>query len=160
MTADIDGLMRDFVGGTSSSTEVETMVGRLEKMLDVKHADMFEGKAAKAPANWPETAHDALIRLNFNENSGSWSFGFVDKSKIIDIISRLKGLYKNEDVVDNPLGVALSRVPREDLKEIGIHLKRLIKDTAPEPVPAGPIRNEIQSYPLPRISANSLGRST
>ena len=47
------------------------MVERLQGMLNVRQADMFEGKAVKAPENWPEAANDALIRLNFNENSGS-----------------------------------------------------------------------------------------
>ena len=68
-------------------------------------------------------ANGAPIRLNFNDNSISWSFGLIDQSKIIYLISRLKGLYKNEDVVDNPIEVALSRVPREGLNEIGVHLK-------------------------------------
>ena len=94
-------------------------------MLDVKWSDMFEGKKVKAPRSWPNGANDALVRLNFNEKTLSWSFGFVDKSKIIDLISRLKGLYKNEDVVDNPLEVALSRIPREDLKEIVRNIRRL-----------------------------------
>ena len=47
------------------------MVERLQGMLNVRQADMFEGKAVRSPANWPAAANDALIRLNFNENSGS-----------------------------------------------------------------------------------------
>ncbi|MDE0147866.1 MAG: hypothetical protein OYG32_17085 [Rhodospirillaceae bacterium] len=104
-------------------------------------------KTVKAPENWPGAPTGALIRLNFNENSGSWNFGFIDQSKIIDLISRLKGLYKNEDVVDNPLEVALSRVPREDLKEIGVHLKRLIKDAAPKPGPRRPYKKRVSYLP-------------
>lgn len=147
MTADVDDLISSLVERDSSASEVDVMVQRLEGMLNVKHADMFEGKAVRAPADWPDAANDALIRLNFNENSGSGSFGFIDKSKIIDLISRLKGLYRNEDEVDNSLEVALSRIPREDLKEIGVHLKRLIKDAASKPGPRRPYKKRVSYLP-------------
>ena len=71
MTTDVDGLMSALVERDSSAKEVDVMVARLEGMLNVKHSDMFEGKAVRAPEKWPEAANDALVRLNFNENSGS-----------------------------------------------------------------------------------------
>lgn len=51
---DLDGLMSDLVGDTSSSAEVETMVERPQGVLNIRHADIFEGKTVKAPENWPE----------------------------------------------------------------------------------------------------------
>ena len=101
------------------------MIRRLEGMLEADMANLFEGKAIRPPAEWPEAERQAITRLNVNEQSGAWSFNFIDKSRVSEQLSRLTGLYKNEEEVDNPLETALSRIPRDELIAIRDALQML-----------------------------------
>lgn len=110
-----------------SKAEVDALIERLESMMGADMRQLFEGKSIRAPEEWPDAVADAISTFSMTEKTGYWNFRLIDKSRIADMLAKLKGMYRNEDETENPLEQALARIPREELKALAAGLKAMSK---------------------------------
>lgn len=119
--------------GTESAAgkeEIERMMHQLQCIVDADLSMAFDDDGAQiSPKLWPESLKNAATRITPGANG--LSIMLADKGRAADMLAKLKGLYKDEQVNENPLEKALSAIPRDELLVIAKQLKHLMKEPKP-----------------------------
>ena len=111
---------------SQKSEELSELVTHLEAMSKADARLLYdeEGKML-SPRLWPDEVAFAVDNITPHASSGGYVVRFANKTKAIDMLSRLKGLLANEDEVVNPLEQALEAIPRNVLVEMRDQLKHI-----------------------------------
>ncbi|WP_419917466.1 hypothetical protein [Candidatus Poriferisocius sp.] len=127
---DIDDI---FAGeaGSQSKQEIDALAERLQGVLSADIRRIYEPGVSPPtpipPDQWSDNEANAITALTTNHKTGMFNVKWVDKARVSEQLARLKGLHRNEDVVDNPLREALRGLPRDELLVLKEHLDLMAK---------------------------------
>ena len=120
--------VEELFGDKKTNQELDALVARLEAIAGADMRKLFDetGKIT-SPKDWKDAEADAITRFTRSDtNAGvSWNIQFVSKERVLEQLARLKGMYRNDEEVENPLATALARIPRAELIAMAQQLKRL-----------------------------------
>ena len=134
---DLDKALGDKALVAERSPEEQDIRARLQAICEADPRRICDDEGNVLPiSQWPDTEAAAIERYTYNEKSGHWTFKFFDKIKATDALSRLDGLYKQNEVTENPLVLLLERLPREQLRIIATELSELGRHAVESEVPA------------------------
>ena len=70
-----------------------------------------------SPKKWPNPLAFAVRKVT-PHSTGRHIVEFHDKRAAADLIAKLEGLYGDAESDENPMDVALSRIPRDEVKNV------------------------------------------
>ena len=123
--------IEELFGGKAAKAE---SINRIEKDLEaIVNADIrnlyqdddeVEGVRMLSPKKWPDAEARSLVRFT-ERRDGAYDVVFADPIRAADQLAKIRGLYRNEETVDNPFEQLLARIPRVELVTILKHLRRM-----------------------------------
>lgn len=116
----IDAELKDILGdGSQRDSEIAEAAEHLQHVRDADIRNMLtDSGQLKPPSEWPEGEARAILRTRFNNAGTITSVDFHDKNRASEQLNKLRGLYRNEEEISNPLDRMFERIPRDELVKL------------------------------------------
>lgn len=123
----MDAELKDILGdGSQRDSEIEEAVQHLQHVRDADLRNLLSDSGQlRPPSEWPEAEARAILRTRFNGAGSIVSVDFHDKNRASEQLNKLRGLYRNEEEISNPLDRMFDRIPRDELVKLLAALRHL-----------------------------------